>query len=438
MKRSVENDILEWKKSTRRKPLIIRGARQVGKTWLVENVLAKEFDSFVSIDLEKRRDLHALFEGSLDPKALVEGLEIIDGRIVPGKTLLFIDEVQACPRALMSLRYFYEQMPELHMVAAGSLLEFIFSEISFPVGRIQHLDMHPMTFFEYLLALNKKTMAEKSLKRPEKITVAVQQTIMDELRKYFFVGGMPESVKAYRDTGSMVESFDVQSEILDSYRADFSKYKPGIDTTCLDTVFQNVARSVGEQLKYTRLNEHFSYQTNHKAFDLLVKARLISKIQSCNPSGLPLGASVNPRRFKAALLDIGLMQQLCQIPAELAVKQENLLNIYQGRLAEQFVAQELCAGQNRELFYWSREARGSSAEVDFVVVNKGKIFPVEVKSGAAGRMKSIHSMLDRYDNCTRGLVLYDGTYQDVPEQKLTFLPLYCAAAITGDALKINE
>jgi predicted AAA+ superfamily ATPase len=430
MKRLAEKQILEWKNSPRRKPLIIRGARQVGKTWLVDNFLAEEFDSFVKIDLEKRRDLHSYFDGNLDPKTILTYLELEAGRIIPGKTLLFFDEIQACPRAIMALRYFYEQMPELHLIAAGSLLEFAFGEISIPVGRVQYLYMHPMTFHEYLLAIGKDQMAEYALKSPVGVDEKIQKMILTELRNYFFIGGMPECVKTYRDYGSMVEVFNVQSEILSSYMDDFSKYLPRIDTTCLDAVFLNVAKNVGAQLKYTHLNEAHSSQMNHKAFDLLVKAKVIHKISSCDPSGLPLGATANPKKFKAAMLDIGLLQRLCQVPVELELKEENLLAMYRGKLAEQFVAQELLAKNGSELFYWARDARGSSAEIDYLAVRQGCIYPVEVKSGAGGSLKSLHMMLEKYQNCPQGLVLYSGTYKELPEQKITFTPLYSAAVIS--------
>lgn len=429
MKRLAEKQILEWKDSQRRKPLIVRGSRQVGKTWLVENVLAKQFDSFVKIDLEKRRDVHAYFEGNLDPKTILTYLELEVGRIIPGKTLLFFDEIQACPRAIMALRYFYEQLPELHVIAAGSLLEFAFGEISIPVGRVQYLYMHPMTFYEYLLAMDKEQMAEYVLKSPANVAEKIQKMILNELRSYFFIGGMPECVQTYRDSGSMVETFSVQSEILDSYRDDFSKYKPQIDTTCLDAVFLNVAKSIGEQLKYTRLNDGHSGQMNHKAFDLLAKAKVIHKIPACDPSGLPLGATANLKKFKSTMLDIGLLQRICQVPAELELKQENLLAMYRGKLAEQFVAQEMLAKNSSELFYWARDARGSSAEVDYLAVRQGNIYPVEVKSGASGSLKSLHLMLEKYQNCPQGLVLYCGIYRELPEQKLTFMPLYCAGII---------
>ena len=431
MKRLAEKQVVGWKNSLRRKPLIIRGARQVGKTWLVENVLAKQFDNFVKIDLEKRRDLHTYFAGALEPRSILSHLELAAGRITPGKTLLFFDEIQACPRAIMALRYFYEELPELHVIAAGSLLEFAFGEISIPVGRVQYLHMHPMTFYEYLLAMGKEPMAEYTLNPQDTVAESVQQMILGELRSYFFVGGMPECIKTYRNSGSMVETFHVQSEILDSYRDDFSKYMPRINTMCLDAVFLNTAKSVGEQLKYTRLNDGHSGQMNRKAFDLLVKARVIHKIPACDPSGLPLGATANQKKFKASMLDIGLMQRLCQVPVELELQQENLLAMYRGKLAEQFVAQELLAWHSSKLFYWARDARGSNAEVDYLVVRGGKIYPVEVKSGPGGSLRSLHLMLEKYSNCPQGLVLYSGTSNKLPGQKLIFLPLYCAATI-GD------
>jgi len=431
MKRLAEEHVTAWKDSPRRKPLVIRGARQVGKTWLVENVLAKRIESFVKIDLEKRRDLYLHLTGNLEPQAILSHLELTAGRIIPGKTLLFFDEIQACPRAIMALRYFYEEMPELHVIGAGSLLEFAFGEISMPVGRVQYLHMHPMTFYEYLLAMGKEVMAAYILDPPDNLAESAQQTILTELRRYFFVGGMPECVKTYHDSGSMVATFQVQSEILDSYRDDFAKYLPRIDPMCLDAVFLNVAKSVGEQLKYTRLNDGHSGQMNRKAFDLLDKARVIHKIPACDPSGLPLGATANQKKFKASMLDIGLMQRICQVPVELELQQENLLAMYRGKLAEQFVAQELLAWHSSELFYWARDARGSNAEVDYLVVRKGKIYPVEVKSGTGGSLRSLHLMLEKYPNCPQGLVLYSGPSKKLPGQKLEFLPLYSVATL-GD------
>lgn len=432
MYRSALEQLVKWKAARRRKPLIVRGARQVGKTWLVERFAANEFDSLVKIDLEKRLDLHVHFGDNLDPTAIVRQLELASGtRIVPGRSLLFLDEIQACPRAIMALRYFYEQLPDLHVVAAGSLLEFALGEISVPVGRVQYLHLYPMTFREYLMGIGNEVAAEDAARHPSEVGEGIQGQLLVELKAYFFVGGMPESVKAYRDTESMAEAMKAQIEIIGSYREDFAKYTPRVNRTCLDTVLLNVARRVGEQIKYTRLDDNHSGPTNSRAFDVLRQARVVHKIPSCDPSGLPLGASANEKRFKAAMLDIGLMQGLCQVPVDLELRETDLLAMYRGKLAEQFVAQELIASYSAELFYWARGVRGSSAEVDYVVVRDGRIVPLEVKSGARGSLRSLHLMLDNYRNCPEGLVLYSGTYARLPEQRLTFFPLYYAASV-GD------
>lgn len=432
MKRLIEQELVQWKESSRRKPLVLRGARQVGKTWLVEQVLAKDFEALVKIDLEKRRDLHTVFGDNLEPKRILNLLELATGKIIPGKTLLFLDEIQACPRAIMALRYFYEEIPDLHVVVAGSLLEFAFAEISVPVGRLHYLHVHPMTFYEYLLALGKEPMAEQTRKSPSATSQAAHEQIIDELKNYFFTGGMPECVKTWRDTTSLRTVAEVQTEILDSYRDDFAKYTPKTDPRCLDAVLLSVAKSVGEQLKYTRLDETHTGPTNRKSFDLLTKARIIHKISACNPSGLPLGATANPQKFKAAFLDIGLMQRLCQVPIDTEIRQTDLLAIYRGKLAEQFVAQEMLATGSGELFYWSRERRASNAEVDYLLVRNGRIYPVEVKSGAAGALRSLHLMLQTYPESPAGLVLSSRCYSQLTEQKLIFLPLYCAASLNSE------
>ena len=432
MYRFAQEQLVRWKSSARRKPLIVRGARQVGKTWLVERFADAEFDTLAKLDLEKRRDLHGCFGDNLDAHTVLRRLEVATGRrIVAGRTLLFLDEVQACPRAIMALRYFREQVPDLHVIAAGSLLEFVMGEIPVPVGRVQHLHLYPMTFREYLLGMGNEVAAEWVVQHPSTVDESLQRTLLNELKTYFFVGGMPESVDVYRETRSLVAASQAQTEVISTYREDFAKYAARVDPTNLDTVLLSVARNVGEQIKYVRLDRARSGPTNRRAFDLLCKARVIHKIASCDPSGLPLGASANDRRFKAALLDIGLLQNLCRVPVELELQEHDLLAMYRGALAAQFAAQEMIVAGGQELYYWARDARGSSAEVDYLAIREGRILPVEVKSGAGGSLRSLHLMLASYPNCPEGMVLYSGTYARVPEQHLTFLPLYYAAQI-GD------
>ena len=436
MKRLIEVELCAWKDDPHRKPLVLRGARQVGKTWLVEHFLAPLFGDFVKIDFEKRRDLHGIFAENLEPTRILNALEIASGRITPGSTLLFFDEIQACPRALASLRYFYEEMPGLHVVAAGSLLEFALGDISVPVGRLRYLRVGPLNFQEYLLAIGREPMADALLGNPDSIDATSHAQILRELRNYFFVGGMPEAVKLWRDTGSMRESARAQEEILQSLRDDFAKYTPAVAPDCLDSVLQNAARSVGEQLKYTRLDESHSGPTNRKAFDLLCKARVLHRIAACDASGLPLGATANPVKFKAALLDIGLMQRACRLPMDAMLEPGDLLALYRGKLAEQWVAQEMLAAGEDALYYWAREARGSCAEVDFLAVRAGRIHPVEVKSGEAGTLRSLHLMLKNYPHCPTGIILSSRPAARLAQQRLRFLPLYFAGQLGRPDLEL--
>ena len=429
MHRLIEADLERWRTANNRKPLVLRGARQVGKTWLVQQRLGPKFDACITVDFEKRRDLHAHFEGSLDPVTLRAALELEFGRIMPGRRLVFFDEIQACPRAIMALRYFHEEMPELHVVAAGSLLEFALDKISVPVGRLHYLHVPPMTFYEYLLAIDKAPMAAATLRPSSVHSKASHQSILEELRMYFFVGGMPGCVSTYRETRSFVQVFQEQDDLLATYREDFEKYTPRASQTGLDTVLHQTAQRVGDRLKYTTLDSDRRSDANRRAFELLEKARLVQRIRASTPAGVPLAANTNTKRFKAALLDVGLMQRLCGVPAESAMRERDLLAIYRGRLAEQFAAQEMIAWCQSNLFFWAREAKSSTAEVDFLTVRDGDIYPVEVKAGAGGRLQSLHLLLKTYPNCPAGLVLSMRQYSELPEQRLTFLPLYAAATV---------
>ncbi|MBT3274467.1 MAG: ATP-binding protein [Spirochaetales bacterium] len=429
MKRIIEEKIIIWKTSSRRKPLIIRGARQTGKTWLVNHFGKTHFDDVVVLDFEKRRDLHQIFSGSLEPKTILKSLELALGKIVPGKTLLFFDEIQTCPKAITSLRYFYEEMPELHIVSAGSLLEFAFGEISIPVGRVSYINLYPMTFYEYLLALGNEVMAEEVLSPAPDSSDFIQFEVLKELNNYFLVGGMPEAVKTWCNTSSLLEVFEVQDDILNSYRDDFSKYKPHVDIHCLDNVFKQSSLRIGEQIKYTALDQQFSGQTNRKALELLEKARIINKIYSTDPSGIPLGAGVNQKKFKISFLDIGLMQRLTGLPVPDNYYHSNILDLYKGKLAEQYIAQEMAAVNGRELFYWAREAKSSTAEVDYLIYYKNSILPIEVKSGKGGSLRSMHQLLSDYPAIASGLVLYADVRKELLSQKLLFYPLYYISSI---------
>ncbi len=431
MKRLIESQLYQWKSDPRRKPLILRGARQVGKTFIVKEFGVKAFaGDFVVVDLEKHPEWHSIFEKNLDAKRILSELEIVcQKKIKPDQTLLFLDEIQSAPRALMALRYFYETLPQLHVLAAGSLLEFALKEISFPVGRVQFLELFPMNFAEFLLATGKGQLADLILSPiPDDFKKAPSETIhrllLDEVRKYFFVGGMPEAVRVYAETNSFKESFAVHAELVDAYRDDFAKYTPRVDKQCLESVWRGVARHAGQQIKYSRLAEGYSQPTLKRALEVLCQARLVQKVEAASPAGLPLGAEAHSGKFKALLLDIGLLHHFSALPLETVVMEKNLLSIYEGALAEQFVGQELCSFFGKELFYWSRGEKSSSAEVDYLIAKEGKIYPIEVKSGPAGRLKSMHLLLEKYPNCPEGFILSEAPLARLSSKKLCFVPLY--------------
>lgn len=430
MRRLVEEALLEWKAARRRKPLILRGARQVGKTWTVERFGRAQFREVLKVDLEKRRDVHGAFQGNLDSKTVLSQLSVACGRrIVPGETLLFLDEIQTCPRALMALRYLYEEVPALHVIAAGSLLEFALGEISFPVGRVQFLNMYPLTFAEFVLAVGNEPLFDVLQRPPTALPEVTHKVLFEHLRNYFFVGGMPEAVAAFHDGASLLDAFEVHTEIIEAYRQDFGKYAPRADKQALDRVLAGCAARVGERIKYSALAEGYSNPTLHKAFDLLCMAQVLQRIPAVSNPMLPLAASANARKFKVSVVDIGLMQRLSHVPVDVEFLHGNLLSIYRGKLAEQFVAQELTALQNREIYYWAREERGSSAEVDYLLHKQAEVYPIEVKSGEGGTMRSMHLLLKTYPHIKKGLVLYGGAYGERPEQKLQFLPLYFAGSL---------
>jgi predicted AAA+ superfamily ATPase len=432
MKRFIEDELIKWKQNSGRKPLIIRGARQVGKTFSIKQFGSANYTNTAYLDLERNQSLHAVFSGDLDAKRIVSELEVVSGqKINPQTTLLVLDEIQACPRAIMALRYFYEELPGLNVIAAGSLLEFAMRDISFPVGRIQFLTMHPLTFGEYLWAVGKQDAAEIIIGKPKQLSDALHNMLIDELRRYFFVGGMPQAVKAYADTGSMKEAFFVQEDISETLKMDFSKYSPRVDKMCLQSVLTSISKRVSQQVKYASLAEGYSNPTIKKAFDLLCLAKIATPVRSADPSGLPLGASASAKIFKCLMVDIGIMRALCSMPVDVEYGNRDLLKIYNGAMAEQFAGQEMLVSQNGSLYYWSRPAKSSSAEVDYLAIINGAIVPVEIKSGAAGRLKSLHLLLDTYKNCPKGFVFSSHPKMSSMQNRLEFLPLYWAGSATA-------
>jgi len=431
MERNITAKLLEWKNKPAHKPLIVRGARQVGKSYTITEFGEKYFEGSIHIiNFEKRIDWHPIFKLNLDAIRIVNEIEVgLGKKIKPGKDLLFFDEIQECPKAIASLRYFYEQIPDLHVIAAGSLLEFALGTIPFPVGRVQLIEMYPMSFYEFLLATGNEPAAQLINKLPEKLSESIHNTLLGELKKYFFVGGMPECVMVYTQTQSLNEVFEIQANLLATFRQDFLKYTPRMDVGCLNAVLANVPQKIGQQIKYASLTEDYSNPTIKKAFDLLETARIFRKVRTASPSGLPLGSSASDKRFKAILLDIGLYASLMGISRTTEIQKSNLLSIFRGAMAEQFVGQEILASTNSNLFYWNREAKSSNAETDYMIEKQGQIIPVEVKSGKGGSLKSLHLLLESYQNIHEAYVFSEAGYGQLPEQKITFIPMYFAGSV---------
>jgi len=435
MKRVVTDRLEAWASSPRRKPLLVRGARQVGKTWAVTAFAQKRFPGHTHVlDLERRRDLHHIFAGDLSATRLLSQLELSLGAgITPGQDLLFLDEIQACPRAIVALRYFYEELPALHVVAAGSLLEFAFGQFSFPVGRVQFLTVHPMTFLEFLWATGREAAGEIARGEPAAVDPATHATLLEFLREYLFVGGLPEAVRLYAESGRLRDAFHAQDEVVQAYRADFSKYAPRVDGNTLDEVLTSVARTVGAQVVYSRLAAGPTQPTLKNAFGLLERAQVVQRVTAVKHMGLPPGADATLRRFKAIVVDLGLLHRLSGVPIDAEHAKTDLLSIYEGALAEQFVGQELCAAGDGDLYYWARAAKSSTAEVDYLLVRRDRLVPVEVKSGPGGRLRSMHQLLKEHPQCAPGVVLSTAPYAELPEQDLVFVPLYYAGVLMRSA-----
>ena len=428
MERYASKYLRAWVNKPRRKPLLLRGARQVGKTWLIDELGNQEFNNYIKIDFEESPGFRSLFDGELDPQLICSELEIRTGvDIEARKTLLFFDEIQVCPRAIMALRYFYEKMPDLHVIAAGSLLEFIFSEISFPVGRIQTMDIQPMNFSEFLLAAGYAKAAKICNSPIEEVSDATHEFLIEQLRIYWLVGGMPECVHVYTTTNSIKAATEVQDEIIETYQLDFNKYRPKTDINCLKAVFFSVAAHVGKQIKYTGLANDFTIPTIKKAYESIQLSRIASKIKAVGSPGIPLEIHASEKKFKGIFLDIGLMNRTIGLEYNEAFVHHNLIAIYKGQLAEQFVGQEFEALDRRQLYYWARDAKNSNAEIDFLEVRDGRFIPVEVKDGPSGRLRSLHLFRVQYQP-PYSVVFHSGPTGILKDELIVFLPLYFAGS----------
>jgi len=398
MRRSIEEYLKTWKDSPRRKPLILRGARQVGKTFIVNEFGKNQFEYYLQVNLEKDRFLQSVFESNNPAIVINELTSLYNVPVLAGKTLLFIDEIQASPAAIACLRYFYEQIPDLHVIAAGSLLDHTLNEAqySMPVGRDEYAYLYPLNFMEFCNAIGETGLCQyiRDFTPGKDFSQAIHDKISDFLRLYFFIGGMPEAVKTYIETGNLIEVEKVHSNILTSLQYDFSKYGTRREQDFLQSSLHYVANNIGRKVKYVNIDQNAQSSQLKQALMKLEMSRvihLVRKTKSVNP---PITQYIDNDTFKPLFFDIGLANHLAQIRLS---DIKNLATDFEGALAEQFVGQELIASspvfKETKLYYWMREAKNSNAEIDYLVQKGNEIYPVEVKAGKTGTLKSLQVFL---------------------------------------------
>lgn len=400
--RNIDTELLLWKENPNRKPIILRGARQVGKSSSVKQ-FALSFSHYLEINLDENPRISELFVKHTSPQQLCVELEVVFNiPIIPGKTLLFIDEIQISKEAIQFLRYFYEKFPELHVIAAGSLLEFALEELpSFGVGRVRSLFVYPFSFFEFLNALNEHKLlnAIQSAGPTQPLSDLVHKKCLELLQTFAIIGGMPEVVRTYANTKNLQACQEILDDITTSYFDDFAKYNKHVPAERIRAVFSSVIQQMGQKFSYSSPNLEFNSKQVKECLSLLERSGLIYSVVHSSGNGIPLAAEMNPKHKKYLIFDTGLYQRFLRLDlTELFLNQQQFIQINKGALAELFVGLELIKGAQSntryELYYWQREKKGSQSEVDYLIQRGTQIIPIEVKSGTRGAMQSMHQFLN--------------------------------------------
>jgi uncharacterized protein len=395
--RSIDIELEKWKNDKSRKPILLRGARQVGKTQSVRH-LGQKFDFYIEINFESDKRIHSLFTGDLATEEIVRNISAVYNiPVKPGQTLLFFDEIQACIPAIQTLRFLYEQIPGLHVIAAGSLLEFSLSDMpSFGVGRIRSLFMYPFSFDEFLKACNEdELLAMKQQAIPvQPLTTVLHEKLLNYLKVFMIIGGMPESVAKYISNNDLRESNLVINDLRISYFDDFAKYKERVPAQRLRDVYNSVVMQTGNKFVYSKIESGDNQKQVKEALELLILAGVVIPVTHTSANGLPLGAEAKSNWRKMILLDTALLLNTLNLDIGEVILSEDYRTINKGSLTEMFVGLELMKYsspyQRNALYYWHREARNSNAEVDYLIVKGNSIIPLEVKSGSRGAMQSMN------------------------------------------------
>lgn len=401
MKRDRSGFLIEWLNSKERKPLVIRGARQVGKTWIIRELAQSQQRQLIELNFEKRPDIATLFKSN-NPTEILANITAFTGKtIIPSRSIVFLDEIQAAPQVLAKLRWFAEDMPELPVIAAGSLLDFALAEheFSMPVGRISHLYLEPLSFEEFLDGTDNRRLRDyiENYEWSTEIPEAIHIQLIQLIKEYLIVGGMPAAVLSWATKKDPNTLNQIQYDLLTTYREDFSKYKGRLSLDRLEDIMHSIPRQLGKKFVYSHANSQASSVPLKQALELLVKARVCHCILSTSANGLPLGAEANNKFLKMILLDCGL----CCVSLGLSLHQlasiSEITLINNGAMAEQLAGQILRtispAYVDPLLYYWHREIPNSSAEVDYIIQHENQVIPVEIKAGTTGSLKSLREFV---------------------------------------------
>jgi len=430
MKRDLYNQLLKWKNKPNRKPLLLQGARQVGKTYLVNQFGKNEYSQFVSLNFEQEPDLKTLFEGSLSAETIIENIELYIGKKIDSKNaLIFFDEIQEVEEAIISLKYFNEQASDYHIVAAGSLLGVsVGKERSFPVGKVNFITLYPMSFSEYLKAFGEELINEKlqNLLKIEPLPELIHTKLLKHLKKYLFLGGMPEVLQSYKDNKDIALAREIQNEILESYSRDFSKYSNNSQALKTSELWSSIPYQLAKENKkfmYNNVRRRARASMYESTIEWLKKAGLVYLVNNISVPKLPLSGYAEKNKFKLYLFDTGLLGAMLNLSSDTIIKGSEFFSEYNGAFIENYVASELTGLGEKELFYWSSK---SDAEVDFIIQSGMEIFPLEVKSGSSRNLKSLRSYADKYNP---KIIIRTSPRNFIRAEEFLNIPLYSLSII---------
>ena len=399
MKRLIMEGLIAWKDSRNRKPLIIRGARQVGKTWLMREFGKKEYERVAYVNLESSSAMKGVFQADFNTNRIIQAIQIETGvQIDPSNTLIILDEIQEAYRAITSLKYFQENAPEYHIVCAGSLLGVaLHSHTSFPVGKVDFIDLHPLNFIEFLLATGQQGLVDALLSRDWVLINSFSEQFVRHLKNYYFVGGMPEAVVQFTELEDMGEVRKIQQQILSAYELDFSKHAPSEIVPRIRMLWNSIPAQLAKENKkfiYGMIKQGARAKEYELALTWLIDCGFINKVSRISKPAIPLKAYSDDGAFKLFIVDTGLLAAMNNLDVKTILDGNKIFQQFKGALTEQYVLQQLITIKNVDVHYWTSE--GARAEVDFLLQNEGRVLPIEVKAEENLKAKSLRVYTDKF------------------------------------------